>query len=119
MTENNNLSQVWGNDEKRKAFLADYEKWGVWITTKELDLAYYRYLLPNGTAIIAEKHKQRKYVGYKQGYQWETGASYYVIKPDEPFSPESRSCISAVADLLKEAKSKMQADSRTSIKEKG
>jgi hypothetical protein len=46
-TTNQELVRLWANAEKRKAFLADYTKWGVWLTIPEIELTYYQYELPN------------------------------------------------------------------------
>jgi hypothetical protein len=79
------------------------------LETPELELKYYRYQLPDGTIIIAMEHNHRVYEGYQKGYKWDTGVYYYVQKPDEPpFSPDFRSCLSVVADLLKNAKASLQ-----------
>ena len=111
MSENKNLAQLWGNDKKRKAFLEAYHDWGVWLETPELELKYYRYQLPDETMLIVQEHKRRVYE-HQKGYTWGTGVYYYVQKTDEPsFSPEFKSCFSAVADLLKDAKAAMQKKS--------
>ena len=111
MPENKNLVQMWGNNEKRQAFLKEYQDWGIWLATPELDLTYYHYQLPDGTTIIAMEHKRQTYVGYQQGHKWESGVRYYVQKAGEPFSPGSHSSISSAADLLKDAKTALQKKS--------
>lgn len=108
MNKNKNLIHLWNNDEKRRTFLKAYKDWGIWLATPELDLTYYRYQLADGTNIIAMEHKYRGYVSYEEGYKWDIGVRYYVQKADEPFSPNSNSSISAVAELLKAAKLKQQ-----------
>jgi len=113
--ENNDLIKLWKNNESRRDFLNAYSEWGVWLTTKELDLNYYRYQLPDGTTIIAMEHMHKAYVGYQQGYTWETSVRYYVQTQDEPFTPNSHNSITAVAELLKAAK--VQLQSRTKKKD--
>jgi hypothetical protein len=110
MCENANLIKAWGNDKKRKEFLAAYQDWRVWLTTPELDLAYYRYTMPDGKIIIAMEHKRHAYQGYdaQPQYKWENDVSYFLQKPDEPFTPNSKISTSAVADLLKDAKVSLQ-----------
>jgi len=102
------LINLWKNHETRQEFLKAYKNWDVWLTTEELELTYYRYILPDGTAIIAMEHKHHTYVGYKEGYKWDEGVRYYVQKPNDPFSPDSQHSISAVAELLKAAKVALQ-----------
>jgi len=110
MCDKTKLIKTWGNDKKRRDFLCAYLDWGLWLTTPELDLAYYRYTMPDGKIIIAMEHKSHVYQGYnaEHQYKWKNGVSYFIQKPDEPFTPNSKSSISAVADLLKEAKVSLQ-----------
>ena len=112
MNENNDLIKLWKNNETRQDFLKAYCDWGIWLSTKELDLTYYRYQLPNDTIIIAMEHMHKAYVGYQQGYAWETSVRYYVQKADEPFTPNSHSSITAVAELLKAAKVQLQGKTK-------
>lgn len=113
MSENMNFVKLWGNAEKRRAFLEDYKAWGIWLTTPELDLTYYHYTLPDGTVIIAMEHNHRNYGGYQKGYTWDTSVRYYIKKSGEPFTPDSSS-ISAAAELLKAAKVQLQKKSGAS-----
>ena len=112
MLEDKELIKLWKNNETRNDFLKAYSDWGVWLTTKELELTYYRYELPNGTTIIAMEHQQRKYSGYNEGYIWDTAVRFYVQAPNEPFSPNSNTSISGVAELLKAAKVSLQGKSK-------
>jgi len=108
VVDDKNLIQLWGNDQKRKAFLEAYKEWGLWLETPELELKYYRYQLHDGTIIIVEEHNHRIYETY-QKHRWDRSVFYYVQKPDAPaFSPDFKSCLSAAADLLKDAKTAMQ-----------
>lgn len=100
MLENKNLAQVWGNNEKRESFLKAYREWGQWITTPELELTYYRYILPDGTTIIALEYlRDKKY--YSKN---EPGVMYHIQRKGNPFCPGYSSHLSSVADLLKKAK---------------
>ena len=107
MSNDKILVQLWFNDAKRKAFLGGYKKWEVWSKTPKLDLVHYRYKLPDGSVIVVEEHKQRKYSGYKPD-GWETGITYYVLKPGDPFHPGAKSSISGVCERLMEAKIELQ-----------
>jgi hypothetical protein len=104
---------MWANDKKRRDFLEVYKDWGLWFNTPELDLSYYRYLMPDGRIIIAMEHQHRAFIGYNKGHIWKTGVRYYIQKHGEPFTPESHSSISAVAELLKEAKVALQKGNGT------
>ena len=107
MLENKELIKIWNNDNNRKAFLNAYKEWGLWCNTPEVELDYYRYILPDGTAIIAMEHNHRAY-SYEKDYYWDKSVTYYIQKPDSPFTPDNHRTISMVADLLKEAKVKLQ-----------
>jgi len=107
MSENKNLIALWSNDKKRREFLETYKDWGVWLTTPELELVYYRYQLSDGTIIIAMEHKKQIFVSYQEGYKWGIGVNYYIQKLNEPFTPTCSS-ISAVAELLKDIKTNLQ-----------
>ncbi len=52
------LIRLWANDEKRRAFLANYKEWGVWLNITELGLVYYKYDLPKGHCILAMEYKR-------------------------------------------------------------
>lgn len=107
----NNLIAAWGNQEKRKLFLEAYEDWGVWLTIPELCLTFYRYQLPDETYIIAMKHRQHMYVGFKKE-KWGFGVRYYVQRAGEHFTPSSYSSLWVVADLLKNAKVSLQKEAK-------
>jgi len=110
MNDNINLVQAWSNDDKRKQFIEAYKVWGVYETVAKLDLAYYRYEMPDGTIIYAMEHNQKIYDyqnGTKEG--WKTGVSYYIQKKGDRFMP-SPSSIWAVADLMKQAKMEFQKE---------
>ena len=104
---NEKLIKLWRNNEVRQNFLKAYKDWGVWLSTEELSLTYYRYQLPDGTAIIAMEHNHYTYMGYNKGYEWNTAVRYYTQAAGEPFSPDAKS-ISAVAELLKAEKIELQ-----------
>lgn len=43
------------NDKKRQAFIADYQKWGVWLEIPELQINVYKVVFPEGeVAFVSE-----------------------------------------------------------------
>lgn len=44
------------NDEQRKAWIQDYEAWGVWYKDDHIGAVYYKYDFPDGTRLIAETY---------------------------------------------------------------
>ena len=49
------------NQAQRKEFVENYKKWGLWFEVPELEMKYYRFILPDGTQIIVSKYKNRYY----------------------------------------------------------
>lgn len=44
------------NKGERERFLEEYRSWELWKEIPELELKFYRKVLPNGTVIIATEH---------------------------------------------------------------
>lgn len=72
------------NNEQRKAFLKDYRSWPVWFTVPQAEETYYRYWLPDGSAIVMCECKQynawwtNKYIGKDPET---TYVSEYLLEP--------------------------------------
>lgn len=64
------------NNEYRKEFLSKYRDWPVWFEVPQADEVYYRYILPDGTAIVICEYKQ--YVEWKEKYTDENPESTYT-----------------------------------------
>lgn len=64
------------NNEQRKEFLSKYRDWPVWFEVPQADEVYYRYILPDGTAIVICEYKQ--YVEWKEKYTDENPESTYT-----------------------------------------
>lgn len=54
------------NNEQRRAFLESYRSWPVWFDVPQAEETYYRYILPDGSAIVICEYKQ--YVKWKEQY---------------------------------------------------
>lgn len=71
------------NNDQRKEFLKDYRRWPVWFNVTQADEVYYRYNLPDGSAIVICEYKQ--YVTWKERYTDEnpegTYTKSYLLKP--------------------------------------
>lgn len=72
------------NNEERKEFLAKYREWPVWFEVPQAEETYYRYILPDGSAIIICEYKhynewwENKYVpGEPEG----TLTVEYLLEP--------------------------------------
>lgn len=64
------------NNDQRKEFLKDYRRWPVWFNVPQADEVYYRYNLPDGSAIVICEYKQ--YVTWKERYTDENPESIYT-----------------------------------------
>ncbi|RHV07253.1 hypothetical protein DXB97_04485 [Firmicutes bacterium OM07-11] len=71
------------NNDQRKEFLKTYRDWPVWFEVPQADEVYYRYVLPDGSAIVICEYKQ--YVDWKRRYTDEnpesTYTKSYLLKP--------------------------------------
>lgn len=66
------------NNEERKEFLAKYREWPVWFEVPQAEETYYRYILPDGSAIVICEYKHYKYVpGEPEG----TLTVEYLLEP--------------------------------------
>ena len=64
------------NNEQRKEFLQTYRGWPVWFEVPQADEIYYRYILPDNSAIVICECKQ--YVIWKERYTDENPESTYT-----------------------------------------
>lgn len=64
------------NNDQRKEFLKTYRDWLVWFEVPQADEVYYRYTLPDGSAIVICEYKQ--YVTWKERYTDENPESIYT-----------------------------------------
>lgn len=71
------------NNDQRKEFLKTYRDWPVWFEVPQADEVYYKYVLPDGSAIVICEYKQ--YVDWKRRYTDEnpesTYTKLYLLKP--------------------------------------
>lgn len=47
------------NNDQRKAWLAQYKKWGLWYYDEHIDVNYYKYDFPDGSRLIVTEYPQR------------------------------------------------------------
>ena len=64
------------NNDQRKDFLKTYRDWPVWFEVPQADEVYYRYILPDDSAIVICEYKQ--YVEWKEKYMDENPESTYT-----------------------------------------
>ena len=65
MYTNEELVVLLSNQKKRKEFVRNYKTWGVWFVQPELNLTYYKYVLPNTTRLVVTEHLREACLGEK------------------------------------------------------
>lgn len=69
---------VMKNNDQRKAWLRDYQSWGLWYTDEHIGARYYKYDFENGARLIAEEYSNyNKFTGedYTSSYLHLVGGS--------------------------------------------
>lgn len=93
------------NDKERAAFIDAYAAWPLWIETEETGERYYRYDLPDGTAMVVKAYwaemfdYSRPGCHHHKAYGFE---EYYLLEPGGHFR-NCRCNRSALIRKLKEA----------------
>ena len=70
------------NQAERKEFLNNYKAWELFKEIPEIEVKLYRYVFPNGTAIIATEHASFTYDRRENGrtiYKKITAVNYHLI----------------------------------------
>lgn len=84
------------NKEEREAFLNDYQKWPVWCRNTYTEETFYRYDLPDGSAIIVKEYPYTSWKGESEGKE------KYLLKPDTKHFADGKTNITALIEHLKE-----------------
>lgn len=85
------------NKEEREAFFNDYQKWPVWCKNTYTEETFYRYDLPDGSAIIVKEYPYTS-------WQWKgkVQTEKYLLKPDTKHFADGKTNITALIEHLKE-----------------
>lgn len=70
------------NKAQRERFLENYRTWGLMLEIPELELKFYKYTFPNGTAIIATEHAAMRFARYTKTcaeYRKSVAVKYHLI----------------------------------------
>lgn len=67
------------NNEQRAAFIDAYEKWPIWIETKETEERYYRYDLSGKVAMVIKVSWKHSWASYRESKDYEYGAEQYYL----------------------------------------
>lgn len=69
------------NKAERERFLKEYRSWELWKEIPELELKFYRKVLPNGTVIIATEHTCMVFDSWHKvsKYKKSTSVKYHLL----------------------------------------
>lgn len=71
------------NKKQREEFLNNYKSWKLWKEIPEIEVKLYRFLFPNGTAVIATEYACKKLADYAPGapleYKKTTDVKYHLL----------------------------------------
>ena len=73
------------NKAERERLLEEYQSWELWKEIPELELKFYRKVLPNGTVIIATEHACMVFANWgKNGCKYKKSKSvkYHLLLSD-------------------------------------
>lgn len=74
------------NKTQREEFLNNYRAWELWKEIPELELKFYRKVLPNGTVIIATEHACMKFACWTKTeakYKKSISVKYHLLLSDK------------------------------------
>lgn len=101
---------VMRNNDQRKEFLNAFHDWPVWFKVPEASEVYYRYDLPDRTALVICEYKY--YAEWMEGYRYgdgspeKTGTREYLLTPGYHYLADRKSNRSLMIEKLKEIQKK-------------
>ncbi|MCI8950054.1 MAG: ParB/RepB/Spo0J family partition protein [Lachnospiraceae bacterium] len=100
------------NDKQRAAFIDGYEKWPLWIETEQTGERYYRYDLPDGTAMVVKVYHAMLFDYNARTEKWEDrfqegyGRHEYYLLEKGKFFKDCEKNRTALIEKLKEVQRK-------------
>lgn len=100
------------NNEQRAAFISAYETWPLWIETKQTGERYYRYDLPDGTAMVVKVYHAMLFDYHAGTGKWENrfregyGRHEYYLLIEGRFFKDCETNRSMLIEKLKELQKK-------------
>lgn len=71
------------NQNQRKEFVENYKKWGLWFEVPELEMKYYRFILPDSTQIIVSEYKNKYYDYFSKTNKERNLVHYHLVVSDD------------------------------------
>ena len=111
MYTNEELVGLLSNEKKRREFVWNYKTWGVWFVQPELNLTYYKYVLPNTTRLVVTEHLREAYPGEKTP----DGSGVFVcnnfyLQCNIGFDPANPTSMCQIEDYLNDFKNKLEKE---------
>lgn len=98
------------NNDQRKEFLRTYRDWQVWFEVPQADEVYYRYILPDNSAIVICEYKQsttwfvNKYLDHDS--EFNTYTVEYLLEPGYKYLHDCKTNETALVKKLMEVQRK-------------
>ena len=88
------------NMKEREEFLENYKDWPVWCRNELTEETFYRYDLPDGSAIVVRSYPYMTPVGWGDRNKEMTGQVYYLLEPGKKHFEDCKSNMTALKDHL-------------------
>jgi ParB-like chromosome segregation protein Spo0J len=85
------------NMEEREAFVLSYAEWPIWTSNPLTEETYYRYDLPDGSAIVVREYPYTSYWGEKD----QKGKDLFLITEDKKYFRDAASNMTTIKEHLK------------------
>jgi hypothetical protein len=86
------------NMNEREEFVNTYQNWSVWCRNEFTEETFYRYELPDGSAIVVKEYPYSSYWDTKQ--EW-IGTQLYLVRPDTKFFKDAETNMTMIKEHLK------------------
>ena len=96
------------NDQEREAFVNTYGTWQIWCTNLYTEETFYRYDLPDGSAIIV---KEYPYSDYWDKKKERIGKDLYLLLPGMKHFKNAESCMTEIKGYLKKLRKEFEIES--------
>lgn len=87
-----------------EAFLRNYKKWKIWAKNIQTEETFYRYELPDGSAIVVKHYPY--FIEWKQEHA--EGEEYYLLKKDYQHFNDCKTNLTLLKEHLKETEKNME-----------
>ena len=90
------------NMEQREQFVLGYQTWPIWCRNELTEETYYRYDLPDGSAIVVREFPYYGYWAYKKGGTMNIGKTLFLLKEGIKAFKDGETNMTALKEHLKD-----------------